>query len=84
MNSELIGQLCLLGKTIAILLILYLDLTKKIHLPLFIILLFAITGLGLGFIHQLHEKEEIPIYSYHYHNILIGVLSIFLLAKKLF
>ena len=83
MNSEFLGHLALLSKTIAILVILFLDLTKKIHVPLFVILLFAFSGLTLTFIHQLHEKKEEPIYSYHYHNLIIGVFSIFILLKRL-
>lgn len=83
MNSESLGQLGLLSKTIAILVILFLDLTKKIHLPVFVILAFAFSGLILGFIHQLHKQKEEPIYDYHYHNLIIGVFSVFLLSKRL-
>jgi hypothetical protein len=83
MNSEFLGHLGLLSKTIAILVILFLDLTKKIHLSVFVILAFAFSGLILGFIHQLHEKKEEPIYDYHYHNLIIGVFSVFLLSKRL-
>jgi len=83
MNSEFLGHLGLSAKTIAILVILFLDFTKKIHLPLFVILFLAFSGLILGFIHQLHEKKEEPIYDYHYHNLIIGVFSIFLLSKRL-
>lgn len=86
MNSEIIGTLCLSAKTIAILSVLYLDLTKKIHLPIFVIVLFAISGLGLGnikFIHQFYNKDYTPSFDYHFHNAIIGVLSILALIKKL-
>ena len=86
MNSEIIGTLCLSAKTIAILSVLYLDLTKKINLPIFVIVLFAISGLGLGnikFIHQFYNKDYTPSFDYHFHNAIIGVLSILALVKKL-
>lgn len=83
MESEAIGEMCLFAKTVGILAVLYLDLTKKINLPIFVILLFAISGFGLGFIHTFHDKKEIPIYNYHYHNIAISVLSIVVLVKKI-
>jgi hypothetical protein len=86
MNSEIIGTICLSAKTIAILSVLYLDLTKKINLPIFVIVLFAISGLGLGnikFIHQFYNKDYTPSFDYHFHNAIIGLLSILLLVKKL-
>jgi hypothetical protein len=86
MNSEIIGTLCLSAKTIAILSVLYLDLIKKINLPIFVIVLFAISGFGLGnikFIHQFYNKNYTPSFDYHFHNAIIGVLSVLLLIKKL-
>ena len=86
MTSEIIGTLCFSAKTFAILSVLYLDLTKKINLPIFVIVLFAISGLGLGnikIIHQFYNKDYTPSFDYHYHNIIISVFSIFVLAKKL-
>ena len=86
MNSEIIGTICLSAKTLAILSVLYLDLTKKINLPIFVIVLFAISGLGLGnikFIHQFYNKDYTPSFDYHFHNAIIGLLSILLLVKKL-
>jgi hypothetical protein len=86
MIPNIVGTISLSAKTIAILSLLYLDLTKKINMPIFVIVLFAISGLGLGtskFIHQLYNKDHTPSYDYHYHNALIGLLSIFVLAKKL-
>jgi hypothetical protein len=87
MNSEIIGTISLTAKTIAILSVLYLDLIKKINLPIFIIVLFAISGFGLGnikFIHKFYNKDYTPSFDYHFHNAIIFVFSIFLLAKKLF
>jgi len=86
MIPDIVGTLSLSAKTIAILSLLYLDLTKKINLPIFVIVLFAISGLALGtskIIHKFYNKDHTPSYDYHYHNALIGVLSIFVLAKKL-
>lgn len=86
MNSEIIGTLCLSAKTIAILSVLYLDLTKKINLPIFVIVLFAISGFGLGnikFIHQFYNKNYTPSFDYHFHNAIIGIFSVLLLIKKL-
>jgi hypothetical protein len=86
MNSEIIGTICLSAKTLAILSVLYLDLTKNINLPIFVIVLFAISGLGLGnikFIHQFYNKDYTPSFDYHFHNAIIGLLSILLLVKKL-
>ena len=83
MNSRLIGHVALLSKTIAILSLLFLDLVKKIKLPLYIPLLFALSGLGLGVIHQYDDKIEKPIYNYHSHNMIIAVFSLIVLIKKL-
>ena len=83
MDSENLGHLALLAKTIAILAILSLDLTKKIRIPWYVISLFAFSGLTLGFIHRFHEEKEDPIYNYHYHNLMIGVSSILVLLKRL-
>lgn len=86
MIPDIVGTLSLSAKTIAILSLLYLDLIKKINLPNFVIVLFAISGLGLGsskFIHDMYNKDYTPAYDYHFHNALIGLLSIFVLAKKL-
>ena len=86
MIPKIVGTISLSAKTIAILSLLYLDLTKKINLPIFVIVLFAISGLGLGnakFIHQFYNKDYTPSYDYHFHNALIALVSIFLLVKKL-
>jgi hypothetical protein len=86
MAAKIVGTISLSAKTIAILSLLYLDLIKKINMPIFVIVLFAISGLGLGtskFIHDLYNKDYTPAYDYHYHNALIGLLSIFVLVKKL-
>ena len=86
MNSEIIGTLCLSAKTIAILSVLYLDLIKKINLPIFVIVLFAISGFGLGnikFIHQFYNKDYTPSFDYHFHNAIISIFSVLLLIKKL-
>jgi hypothetical protein len=87
MIPKIVGTLSLSAKTIAILSVLYLDLTKKINLPIFVIVLFAISGLGLGnskIIHQIYNnKDYTPSYDYHFHNAIIGIVSIFVLAKKL-
>jgi hypothetical protein len=81
-----VGTVSLFAKTIAILSLLYLDLTQKINLPLFVIVLFAISGLGLGstkFIHQFYNRDYTPTYDYHFHNALIALFSIVVLVKKL-
>jgi hypothetical protein len=86
MVAEIVGTISLSAKTIAILSLLYLDLTKKINLPDFVIVLFVISGLGLGstkYIHQFYNNDYTPVYDYHFHNVLIGLCSIFVLAKKL-
>lgn len=87
MIPKIAGTISLFAKTIAILSLLYLDLTKKINLPIFVIVLLAISGLGLGhakFIHELYDKDYTPSYDYHFHNAVIGLFSIIVLAKKLF
>lgn len=86
MNPEIVGTISLVTKTVAILSLLYLDLTKQINLPIFVIVLFAISGLGLGstkFIHQLYNNDYTPTYDYHFHNALIALFSIVVLVKKL-
>jgi hypothetical protein len=87
MNPEIVGSISLFAKTIAILSLLYLDLTQKINLPIFVIVLLGISGLGLGstkFIHQFYNNDYSPTYDYHFHNALIALFSILALAKKLF
>ena len=86
MNPEIVGSISLFAKTIAILSLLYLDLTQKINLPIFVVVLLAISGVGLGnakFVHQLYNQDHIPTYDYHFHNAVIGLFSIIVLAKKL-
>jgi len=83
MDSKYLGHMALLAKTVAILVILFLEFTKKLRLPWVVTSLLAFSGLTLGFIHQFHEKKEEPIYSYHYHNLMIGVFSVVILLKRL-
>jgi hypothetical protein len=86
MIPKIVGTVSLFAKTIAILSLLYLDFTQKIKMPTFVIVLFAISGLGLGntpFLHQLYNKDYTPSYDYHFHNAIIGLFSIIVLAKKL-
>ena len=86
MIPKIVGTVSLFAKTIAILTLLYLDLTKKINLPTFVIVLFAISGVGLGhakFIHELYDLEYTPSYDYHFHNAIIGLFSTVVLVKKI-
>lgn len=83
MYEHILGNMYLLAKTIAILYVLYLELIKKIDLPTIVLVLFAVGGIGLGINHLFHAKSYDPIYNHEYHNLIVGVFSVFLLFRKL-
>ena len=75
------GDVAMTLKTVAILAILYLQFTKKIHIPLWILLLLTVASFALA--HVSFQKKEHQTFNHHYQNLLTGILGLVVVIKDL-
>ena len=78
----MLGHISLLLKTLGIAYIFYLDYANKIVLPKLAIILIALGSFGMSKVGS--DSKEDPIFNYHYHNAMLGLMGAFLILNKQF
>ena len=74
-----LGEISMIVKTFAILAIFFLQFTKKVHIPLWIIVLITLSSLALAFASS--KKKEHQVYNHHNYNLLLGIAGIIVIIK---
>ena len=80
LKNPYLGHIFLILKTLGILYIFYLDYCKKINLPLSAIVLLVLGSFGMSAVGS--SSNEYPVFNYHYHNFITGLVGSFLIIKK--